>query len=57
MRRGGPELRRGKGIEVQAGNLQLYEMHLGEHVQASDTFPLTKDASTYLAGKALYAIP
>ena len=31
MPQGGPELRRGRGIEVQAGNSQLYEgvMHHG----------------------------
>jgi hypothetical protein len=32
MPQGGPEVRRGRGIEVQAGNSQLYEGILDEHV-------------------------
>jgi hypothetical protein len=54
MPQGGPELHRGKGIGVQAGNSQLYEGD--EHVQVTDTFMLTKDTSTYFAGKTLDAI-
>ena len=54
MPRGGPELRRGKGIGVQAGNSQLNEGD--KHVQVTDIFMLTKDTSTYFAGETLHAI-